>query len=449
MDPTPRSTLGGTDDPSSPPPPPPSSERPLTARRTFVALIVILAFAFSLLFFYTIRQVIAWLLIAILLAVALNPFVAWLAGHRWPRWLAALSISFLVFVVAVGILAGLTAPFIAQAEELITSIPEYVRNAFQTGPLRSLDERFGIYEQIQQIEPADVLGFVTGRSGSIFQVLSAGASLVFTAVTVFTLMVMLLIEGPRTWGGFVRFFGGERRAWVDRVGNRMGKSVGGYVLGNLAISVIAAVTTYVVLLILDVPYRLPLALLVGLLDIIPLIGAAIGAVICALVAFTVGWVPGVVVIVYFIVYQQIENSFIQPVVYSRTVSMTPLTVLLASLVGGTIAGILGVLVAIPLASALLILIDEYQARRGAVAGWEILEPLERVEAKAPDAEEVMRVDVQTAADEAAEAREAAAGEAAAGEEEDPAAEPGPPERIREADEGPGDDPDAQIGRPAA
>jgi predicted PurR-regulated permease PerM len=176
-------------------------------------------------------------------------------------------------------------------------------------------------------------------------------------------MIMLLIEGPRWWRALVGLFPARRRDMVDRIGGRMAHGVGGYVRGNLLISVIAAVLAYAALVILGVPYAVPLALTVGVLDIIPLVGATIGAIVCVLVALAVGWLPAVVLVIYFIIYQLAENHFVQPVVYSRTVKLSPLVVLLASLVGAVMAGILGVLVAIPLASAVSILIEEIRAQR--------------------------------------------------------------------------------------
>jgi len=408
----------------------PLPQRPLTARRTFVVLLVALAFGCALLFVYTIRQVIAWLLVATLLAVALEPAVAWLTRHRWRRTVASVVVSLLFFLIIVGILAGLTAPFITQAKDLVTNLPHYIQDLFRSGPLKFLETRFHIIEHLKSVSFESVVKVISGGSGSVISALSKGASLVFASVTVLTLMVMLLIEGPRTWGGFVALFGSERREWVDRLGERVGNAVGGYVRGNLFISVIAATGAYIVLLVLGVPYPLPLALLVGVLDIIPLVGATIAAVVCIIVGFTQGWVPGVILIGYFVAYQQIENNFIQPVVYSRTVSLSPLVVLVASLVGAIIAGILGVLVAIPLASALFILVDEYRARRGAATGWEILQPLERVEATAPDVGEVLQTEEATRVDEQAEAQAPDLGDAqerriAEGGGE-PAASEGPP-----------------------
>jgi len=113
-----------------------------------------------------------------------------------------------------------------------------------------------------------------------------------------------------------------------------------------------------------VPYALPLAVTVGLLDLIPLVGAILGATLCAFVALSVGWPAAVILVVYFVVYQQLENHFLAPVIYSRTVAMSPLTVLLVSLAGAVLGGLVGVLIAIPLASAGSIAVGELLRSKG-------------------------------------------------------------------------------------
>ena len=112
------------------------------------------------------------------------------------------------------------------------------------------------------------------------------------------------------------------------------------------------------------PYALPLAVTVGLLDLIPLVGAILGATLCAFVALSVGWPAAVILVVYFVVYQQLENHFLAPVIYSRTVAMSPLTVLLVSLAGAVLGGLVGVLIAIPLASAGSIAVGELLRSKG-------------------------------------------------------------------------------------
>jgi len=136
------------------------------------------------------------------------------------------------------------------------------------------------------------------------------------------------------------------------------------VTGNLVISVIAGGLTTLVLIIMGVPFAVALGLLVGILDLIPLAGATIAAIIIGAVAFIHSITAGIVVVVFFIVYQQIENHFLQPVVYGRTVQLSPLLVLISVLIGAEIAGILGALGAIPVAGALqVVVVDWLQHRR--------------------------------------------------------------------------------------
>jgi predicted PurR-regulated permease PerM len=347
-------------------PTPPPGDRALTARRTLIVLLVVTVFGLALLFLYNVRQVMVWLLVATLLAAALDPAVSWLVRHRWRRGLAALAVSLLALLVLAGVLSALATPLVNQAKELIANFPSYVHDLFShSGALHRLDARFNIVERLHSVSPSTIWHLVSGGGVSLLHAIGKGVSLIVSTITTLTLMVMLLIEGPLVWRGFVNLFPAGQRAWVDHVGVRLRHSVGGYVRGNLLISLIAAAGAYVALRLLGVPYPLPLAITVGLLDIIPLVGATLGAIVCVLVAFAVGWLPAVILIGYFVVYQMAENHFVQPIVYSRTVNLSPLTVLVASLVGAALAGIFGVLVAIPLASAVAILVHEFTEHRAA------------------------------------------------------------------------------------
>ena len=171
------------------------------------------------------------------------------------------------------------------------------------------------------------------------------------------------MEGPRSWRAFIESLGASRQR-LGEVADRMQRSVAGYVRGNLLVSLLAGAGAFVAMSILHVPYALPLAVAVGLLDLVPLVGAILGAALCALVALSVGWPAAVILIVYFVVYQQIENHALAPVIYARTVAMSPLTVLLVSLAGAVLGGLVGVLIAIPLASAGAIAVGELLRSKG-------------------------------------------------------------------------------------
>jgi predicted PurR-regulated permease PerM len=155
-----------------------------------------------------------------------------------------------------------------------------------------------------------------------------------------------------------------QRPRAERIADKIYRTVGGYVTGNLFISLIAGVSSTVVLLILDVPYAVALGLIVAILDLVPLAGATLAAIIVSTVAFITSVPDGIIVVVFFIVYQQLENHFLQPIVYSRTVQLSPLAILISVLIGAELAGVLGALAAIPVAGTLQVLILEWiQARK--------------------------------------------------------------------------------------
>ena len=182
-------------------------------------------------------------------------------------------------------------------------------------------------------------GVILGNQDTIFSVVTKAASIVAATITILTIMVMMLIEGPRAWRSILDAMIDEERTWGERIGENFLRAIGGYVRGNLAISVVAGIASYIVLKIMGVPYAETLAVLVAVLDVIPLVGATIGAVIVCIVGFAAGGaVDGIVLVVYFVLYQQFENNVLQNVVYSKTVSLSPLIVFIAALIGPRSAG---------------------------------------------------------------------------------------------------------------
>jgi len=190
----------------------------------------------------------------------------------------------------------------------------------------------------------------------------------------------MLLEGPVWVERFYALLPERSRPRWRRVGDDIYRAVGGYVTGNLAISVIAGAAATFVLLILGVPYAVALGLVVGIFDLIPLAGATIAAIIVSTVGFLHSTTAGAVLVGYFVVYQQVENQIIQPVVYGRTVKLSPLAVLVAVLAGAQLAGIVGALGAIPIAAAIQVVVLDLLAQRGS----RIVDPPENYEVPAPD-----------------------------------------------------------------
>jgi predicted PurR-regulated permease PerM len=205
---------------------------------------------------------------------------------------------------------------------------------------------------------------VLGLSGAAISVTKGVLNFIIGSVTVAFLTFFMLLEGPDWMERLYGLLPPESQPRWRAVGHGIYRQVGGYVTGNLAISLIAGSLATFALLLLGVPFAVALGLLVGLLDLIPLVGATLAAVIVVGVAFLHSVPAGIVMIVFFVVYQQFENHVLQPLVYNRTVSLSPLAILVSVLVGAELAGVLGALAAIPVAGAIQVLIVDFlRARR--------------------------------------------------------------------------------------
>jgi predicted PurR-regulated permease PerM len=322
-------------------------------RLAAIVTLTVIAIVGLMLFFIKIRSILLWVLIGIILAIALQPAVGWLVRHRWPRILAALVVSFATIAILLGAVVAIAFPVVTQSDNLIRDLPNLVDSLFRTGgALHILEVKLHVIERLASISPGQVAKVVLGNQQTIVSAVTKAAFIVAATITILTIMVMLLIEGPRGWTAILDSLVGDERRWVERIGENFLRATGGYVRGNLAISLVAGLASYIVLKIIGTPYAETLAVLVAILDIVPLVGATIGAVIVCIVGFaTGGAVDGIVLIIFFVAYQQFENNVLQNVVYAKTLTLSPLVVFIAALMGATLAGIVGVLLAIPLASA--------------------------------------------------------------------------------------------------
>jgi predicted PurR-regulated permease PerM len=319
--------------------------------------------------------VVSWLLISLFLALALNPAVGWLQKHGVARRGLATGI---VFVFALACVAGLAAAFVPtlvdQVDSLANKVPAYVSDLTHgKGRFGFLETRYHIVEKVKNAIHNGGVGRLTVGAGAALTVTKSVLTAVVATLTIVFMTFFMLLEGPM-W--VERIFGllpEEQQPRWRKVGHDIYRTVGGYVTGNLFISLIAGVSSGIVLWLVNVPFVVALGLLVGIFDLIPLAGATIAAVVCVLVAIAAsGTTAAVIVAVFFIAYQQLENHLIQPLVYGRTVQLSPLAVLVSVLVGAQIAGSLGALAAIPIAGALQVLLVDWRAnhpsRRAALTG---------------------------------------------------------------------------------
>jgi predicted PurR-regulated permease PerM len=268
--------------------------------------------------------------------------------------------------VVIGGLAALFVPtLVDQVNSFANKVPDYVDDLTKgRGRLGFLETKYHVVEKVKEAVQSGGVGRFAVGAGAALSVTKSVLTAIVATVTIVFITLFMLLEGPAWVDRIQSVFPESQQPRVRRILHDVYRTVGGYVSGNLFISVIAGVSSGILLWILGVPYAAALGLLVALLDLIPLAGATIAAIILVLVAIAAsGTTDAIIVAIFFIVYQQIENHVIQPLVYGRTVQLSPLAVLVSVLIGAQIAGVLGALAAIPVAGTIQVLLLEWRRSR--------------------------------------------------------------------------------------
>jgi predicted PurR-regulated permease PerM len=321
---------------------------------------------------WQVRTFVGWLVIALFLAAVLNPAVNWLQRrHRLMKRPLAIGLTYLGVLVGLLLVVGIFLPvlvdqingfikFVTTAANAPQGPQEYIKSLAQQNGLGGFLQRFSdqLHELRKQL--GEVLKNFLSSSG---QIAISVAGMIAALATVLTLTFFLLLGSERYVDAGVGLFPERHQPLVRRLLSQSAGAISGYITGNLAISVICGVTTFIVLLLLGMPYAAPLALLVAVLDLIPLVGATLGGALLVIVGLFVEPWKAVVLLVYIVVYQQAEGSLLQPIVYSRAVQLNGLVILIALLVGGQLLGIPGALLAIPVAEIIRIVVTELVAYR--------------------------------------------------------------------------------------
>ena len=335
------------------------------ARTVFVVLAIVLAVAAALQVIWISRHVISWILISLFLALALNPLVEFFQRHGLRRRGLAVGATYLVVLAAITGIGALFVPtLVHQTNSFVDKVPDYVHDLTSgRGKLGFLQTKYHVVDKVRKSLHSGGAKRLLGLSGTAVSVTKGVVTAIVATVTIAFMTFFMLLEGPAWVDRFLGLLPPESRERWRRVGHDIYRTVGGYVTGNLLISLIAGTATTVVLLAMGVPFAVALGLIVAILDLIPLAGATLAAIIVGLVAFLHSIVAGIVVVAFFIVYQQIENHLLQPIVYGRTVQLSPLAVLISVLIGAELAGVLGALGAIPVAGAIQVLIVDWNRSR--------------------------------------------------------------------------------------
>lgn len=329
-------------------------------------MLAIIGFILLINFVMATRSAITFVVVSFFLALALNPPVSALS-KRLPsnsRGLAT-AIAYVSVIAVIGfILYAMVPPLVRQTRTFINNLPTYVEN-IKNGDnfaARQVD-RFKLEDDLENIQ-SQASQRLSGIGGPVFSILQRVTANIITVLTVLVLTFFMLVEGPAWADRFLLLQPKSKRKERRDLAQKMYRVVTGYVNGQLLVALMAglsALTMMSVLKVFDIniPFILPLATVIFVTGLIPLIGNTLGAVIVVTVALFESLPAAIVMLVFFLLYQQIENNVVQPIIQARAVDLSPLMVLVAAVFGITLAGFLGALLAIPVAGCIRVLINHY------------------------------------------------------------------------------------------
>jgi predicted PurR-regulated permease PerM len=325
---------------------------------------ILIACVLALYLVWRVRDVVRLVAIALFLALAINPVVDSLdtRARRVPRAAIILTL-YLVLVGGVVVIGAVVVPsLVKQVHQLSHNAPTYANDLRKNSTFRKYDDRYHITAKLetQARELPSRLGHATG---SLQKVTVKAFGLIGQLLTVLTIAFLLMLNGRQYVNIGLRLTG-EREARYRALVVQINRAVADYLLGNVAISLLCTLATWLILTILGVPYALSLGIVMGFFDLIPLVGATLGAIIVGIATATVDFPTATIVwVVFSIVYQQFENNLIQPLVYGRALQVNPLVTIVSVLVGASLLGVLGALLAIPVAAAIQILLRDWWSNR--------------------------------------------------------------------------------------
>jgi len=334
-------------------------------RSILTALGVLLAVVAAIEFMLLAQAGLTLIMIALFLALALNPAVEFVQRRGMKKRAPAVGAVYLL-ALAVLALLGLVfiPPLVDQISKLVDALPTLVDDLTKGhGPLGFLERKYSVVQRVRDATTGQSANGLLGGAASALTAVKGIATTVVGSIIIAFLTFFMLLEGPAWRERCVSLIPEGHRGAVERVGAGVYRSVGGFVTGNLVASFLAGLVTAIIMLVVGVPYAVPLGLFVAIIELVPYVGPLVATVAVTGVALTVGTGSGLVVFGLLLTYHAIEGHTLRPYLYGRAVQLSPLAVLVAILLGTEIAGVLGALVAIPVAGSIQVIIRELLQHR--------------------------------------------------------------------------------------
>lgn len=330
----------------------------LSASAVFRNVFVVAAGVLLIYCLYALRKLLMLVFIALFLAVGMDPAIRRLQGWGMRRGYAVALILAGIVAFMAAFVAAVVPPLVDQVTEFATNLPEYVRDLAENNErIREYVSDQNIAERLQDAT-RDIPAQLGSSFGTILGVAGSVLATIFNTITVLVLTIYFSLSFTKIREGSLRLIPKSRRERVQSIMDPVLTKIGGYIAGNVVISIVAGVASFAFLAIAGVPFPVALALWVAIADLIPLVGATFGAVPAVIVAFFDSPATGIATLVFFVVYQQVENYVVAPRVMTKAVDLSPAAVLVSALAGGALLGVPGVLIAIPGAAAMKLIASE-------------------------------------------------------------------------------------------
>jgi predicted PurR-regulated permease PerM len=296
----------------------------------------IILIAIAIFFIWKLSAILILLITAIMVAAALEPIVKWL-NKKLPKVLSAVIVIIGLVLPLIYVVGSVIPDFISQFPDILNRVTNTLSNVSFLPPfLRQLD--FSQYFQ--------------NSSSYIFESTKAIGNFFFQAVTFIFLVFYLMINGHELHHLVSFLIPSADRKQVEKISEELGLISGHYIRGNLLISVICSTTIFIGLILLNVPYALPLAIFAGVFDLLPLVGSTIGAAPAVILGFTESPLIGFSTIVLFLLYQATENYILAPNIYNKVLNLLPFLSFIAVIIGSTLFGVAGAFLALPIAAGI-------------------------------------------------------------------------------------------------
>ena len=309
-------------------------------------IIFVFVFIFALWFLYFIRDIILQLFVAVFIMTVLNPFVRRLTRFKIPRTLAVFVVYLLIIAVFSLLIAGIIPPLVEQSASFANSLPKYLST-------------LGVSAYISEQITGQIISSIGSLPGQIIKVGISVFSNVISVLAVFVFSLYLLLSREKLEDQLGFLFGEEKKKKIGRIIDRLETRLGGWARGELTLMIIVGSANYIGLSLLGIPYALPLAILAGLLEIIPNIGPITASIPGIIIGLSISPVTGLAVGALALLIQQLENYVLVPKIMEKSVGVSPLIILLALAIGFRIAGVIGAILAVPATITIQILASEY------------------------------------------------------------------------------------------